>query len=55
MKEYHNVKNMFILFLQQIYEVDTEELKACERMVLDQHLQQQGWAAVVANLEDLVK
>ncbi|PVD22986.1 hypothetical protein C0Q70_16246 [Pomacea canaliculata] len=38
----------------QIYEVDTEELKACERMVLDQHLQQQGWAAVVANLEDLV-
>lgn len=46
---------MFILFLQQIYEVDTEELKACERMVLDQHLQQQGWAAVVANLEDLVK
>ncbi|KAK7489013.1 hypothetical protein BaRGS_00019674 [Batillaria attramentaria] len=38
----------------QIHEIDTEELKACERLVLDQHLQQQGWAAVVANLEDLV-
>jgi len=25
----------------------------CERLVHDQHLQQQGWAAVTANLEDL--
>lgn len=39
---------------KQIHEIDAEELKACERLVLDQHLQQQGWAAVVANLEDLV-
>lgn len=27
----------------------------CERLVHDQHLQQQGWAAVVANLEDLTR
>ena len=37
----------------QIHEVDSEELKACEQLVHDQHLQQQGWAAVVANLEDI--
>nr|CAI5837016.1 unnamed protein product [Callosobruchus analis] len=28
-------------------------LRACERLVHDQHLQQQGWSAVVANLEDI--
>lgn len=27
----------------------------CERLVHDQHLQQQGWAAVTANLEDLIR
>lgn len=27
----------------------------CERLVHDQHLQQQGWAAVVANLEDITQ
>ncbi|XP_041357355.1 RB1-inducible coiled-coil protein 1-like isoform X2 [Gigantopelta aegis] len=37
----------------QIRDVDEEEMKACERLVHDQHLQQQGWAAVVANLEDI--
>ncbi|XP_048256219.1 RB1-inducible coiled-coil protein 1-like isoform X1 [Haliotis rufescens] len=37
----------------QFRDVDEEELKACERLVHDQHLQQQGWAAVVANLEDI--
>ncbi|KAK3611507.1 hypothetical protein CHS0354_016441 [Potamilus streckersoni] len=37
----------------QFQEVDREELKACEKLVHDQHLQQQGWAAVVANLEDI--
>lgn len=39
--------------LQQFQDVDTEELRACERLIHDQHLQQQGWAAVVANLEDV--
>ncbi|KAL4236922.1 reticulophagy [Mactra antiquata] len=37
----------------QFQDVDTEELRACEHLILDQHLQQQGWAAVVANLEDV--
>lgn len=27
----------------------------CEQIVHDQHLQQQGWAAVTANLEDLIR
>lgn len=30
-----------------------EQTKICEKLVHDQHLQQQGWAAVVANLEDI--
>lgn len=38
---------------QQFYEVDKEQTKVCERLVFDQHLQQQGWAAVIANLEDI--
>lgn len=38
-----------------MYEVAEEETKKCERMVYEQHLQQQGWAAVVANMEDLTK
>lgn len=29
--------------------------EVCERLVHDQHLQQQGWAAVTANLEDLTR
>ncbi|KAL5016944.1 hypothetical protein ScPMuIL_006533 [Solemya velum] len=37
----------------QFQDVDQDELRACERLVHDQHLQQQGWAAVVANLEDI--
>lgn len=30
-------------------------MEACEKLVHDQHLQQQGWAAVVANLEDITR
>lgn len=30
-----------------------EETRICERLVHEQHLQQQGWAAVVANMEDI--
>ncbi|KAK7099647.1 RB1-inducible coiled-coil protein 1-like isoform X2 [Littorina saxatilis] len=39
---------------QHICQIDRHELKSIEKLVFDQHLQQQGWAAVVANLEDLV-
>ncbi|ELU18827.1 hypothetical protein CAPTEDRAFT_226747 [Capitella teleta] len=37
----------------QFDDVGKEELRACEKLVHDQHLQHQGWAAVVANLEDI--
>ncbi|XP_049830596.1 RB1-inducible coiled-coil protein 1 isoform X4 [Schistocerca gregaria] len=38
---------------QQFYELAKEQARCCESLVHDQHLQQQGWAAVVANLEDI--
>jgi RB1-inducible coiled-coil protein 1 len=41
------------MYFQQFHEVAREELKTCEQLVHDQHLQHQGWAAAVANLEDI--
>nr|XP_029724864.1 RB1-inducible coiled-coil protein 1 isoform X4 [Aedes albopictus] len=38
----------------KVYEMAKEEAKTCETLVHEQHLQQQGWAAVVANMEDVV-
>lgn len=38
---------------QKMFESATKEIKTCEKLVFEQHLQQQGWAAVIANLEDL--
>lgn len=32
-----------------------KQKEICERLIYDQHLQQQGWAAVTANLEDLTR
>ncbi|XP_059618190.1 RB1-inducible coiled-coil protein 1 isoform X2 [Phlebotomus argentipes] len=40
---------------QHIYELGREETRTCEKLVHEQHLQQQGWAAVVANMEDLTE
>ncbi|XP_021700951.1 RB1-inducible coiled-coil protein 1 isoform X3 [Aedes aegypti] len=40
---------------QKMYEMAKEEAKTCETLVHEQHLQQQGWAAVVANMEDVVQ
>lgn len=37
---------------QEFYDRARQEMRVCEVLVLEQHLQQQGWAAVVANLED---
>lgn len=37
---------------QQLNEIACQQLSICERLVQDQHLQHQGWAAVIANLED---
>ncbi|CAL4073795.1 unnamed protein product [Meganyctiphanes norvegica] len=39
---------------QQFHEHSRDQTRICQQLVHDQHLQQQGWAAVVANLEDLV-
>lgn len=40
---------------QHMYELAREEEIICERLVHEQHLQQQGWSAVVANMEDLTE
>lgn len=40
---------------QQCHEMAKEEIKICEKLVHEQHLQQQGWSAVVANMEDLTE
>lgn len=39
----------------QLYENDSQIYHRCKQLVHDQHLQQQSWASVVANLEDLVQ
>ncbi|XP_068620950.1 RB1-inducible coiled-coil protein 1 isoform X2 [Battus philenor] len=38
---------------QQFSDLAHEVSRSCEQLVLEQHLQHQGWAAVVANLEDI--
>ncbi|XP_039951609.1 RB1-inducible coiled-coil protein 1 [Bactrocera tryoni] len=38
----------------KMFEYARDEEMLCERLVHDQHLQQQGWSAVVANMEDLI-
>ncbi|XP_072402255.1 uncharacterized protein Atg17 isoform X2 [Diabrotica undecimpunctata] len=38
---------------QQLVELARKQLSVCENIVHDQHLQQQGWSAVVASLEDI--
>ncbi|CAB3249818.1 unnamed protein product [Arctia plantaginis] len=38
---------------QQFSDLALEVSRSCELLVHDQHLQHQGWAAVVANLEDI--
>lgn len=35
-----------------MYEVAKKLCSFCERLVHDEHLQHQGWAAIMANLED---
>ncbi|KAI1287600.1 RB1-inducible coiled-coil protein 1 [Halotydeus destructor] len=40
---------------KQMNEMASQQLHICEKLVHDQHLQHQGWRAVVANLEDIVK
>ncbi|XP_074655455.1 RB1-inducible coiled-coil protein 1-like [Tubulanus polymorphus] len=37
-----------------LHDAAVNELKLCEQVVHDQHLQHQGWAAAVANLDDMI-
>ncbi|XP_037945014.1 RB1-inducible coiled-coil protein 1 [Teleopsis dalmanni] len=37
----------------RMHDMARDEERLCERLVHEQHLQQQGWSAVVANMEDL--
>ncbi|XP_030839330.1 RB1-inducible coiled-coil protein 1 isoform X2 [Strongylocentrotus purpuratus] len=37
----------------QFHEVAKEKLRLCEGLIHNQHLQQQGWMAVIANLDDI--
>lgn len=39
---------------QHFHELARDLQAVCENLVHDQHLQQQGWSAVLANLEDIV-
>lgn len=38
---------------QHLHDLAREQQSICENLVHDQHIQQQGWSAVVANLEDI--
>lgn len=40
------------LHLQEMFEVAKKLSSFCERLVHDEHLQHQGWAAIMANLDD---
>ncbi|XP_063236188.1 RB1-inducible coiled-coil protein 1 [Bacillus rossius redtenbacheri] len=40
---------------QRFCDLAREQTRVCEQLVHDQHLQQQGWAAVLANLEDTAR
>ncbi|KAL3199930.1 hypothetical protein MRX96_013415 [Rhipicephalus microplus] len=40
---------------QELCDRARQELKISEALVHEQHLQQQGWAAVVANLDDMTR
>lgn len=37
---------------QQFHELAQDQKRTCTKIVHEQHLQQQGWAAVIANLDD---
>jgi RB1-inducible coiled-coil protein 1 len=39
---------------KQMAEISVEQVRVCEKLVHDQHLQHQGWRAALANLEDVI-
>ncbi|CAB1448538.1 unnamed protein product [Pleuronectes platessa] len=48
---FHTVASRTQLALE-MFEVATKLCSFCERLVHDEHLQHQGWAAIMANLDD---
>jgi RB1-inducible coiled-coil protein 1 len=38
---------------QRLYTAAVDRVRQCNELVLEQHLQQQGWAAVIANLDEV--
>ena len=40
---------------QQCCGLAKDQYRICEKLVHEQHLMQQGWSAVVANLEDMTQ
>lgn len=50
----HNSVNVRTNLAQEYVKMSREQVRCCEREIHDQHLQHQGWAAALANLEDSV-
>lgn len=50
----HNTVAVRATLAQEYVKVSREQVRLCEGEILDQHLQHQGWAAALANLEDSV-
>lgn len=49
---HHYFLLFFSIVKQEMYEVAKKLCSFCEGLVHDEHLQHQGWAAIMANLED---
>uniref|UniRef100_A0A3Q2V7F8 RB1-inducible coiled-coil protein 1 n=1 Tax=Haplochromis burtoni TaxID=8153 RepID=A0A3Q2V7F8_HAPBU len=49
---FHTVASRTQLALVEMFEVANKLCSFCERLVHDEHLQHQGWAAIMANLDD---
>jgi len=50
----HNTVAVRATLAQEYVKVSREQARVCESQIHDQHLQHQGWAAALANLEDSV-
>ena len=50
----HNTVAVRAGLAQEYVRASREQARLCEGQILDQHLQHQGWAAALANLEDSV-
>ena len=53
LKDTQNTVAVRASLAQEYVKASAEQTRSCETLIHDQHLQHQGWLAVVANLEDL--